>query len=216
MSRTLPQLCAIAALALVLSATACKNHGGRSHEAAYVSAPQTFLRDRVATVYNKVATVKNGERLDVLERTTNKRFVHVRTAGGADGWVEQRSLVSQDVFDAFQKLAQQNAKVPVQAQSTTHAETNLHVAPGRDMEHLYQLPQGGRLSVLKRAFAQKVLPGAAPKAKPPSPSSAKEAEKDKEEDPPEKVRPQAHSGGLAAGTRCARPSWLGSGSPGGF
>jgi len=152
-------------MCLAIATPACKNHGGKAHEAAYVSAPQTFLRDRVATVYNKVATVRNGDRLDVLERTTNKRFVHVRTAAGADGWVEQRSLVGQDVFDAFQKLAQQNANAPVQAPSTTHAETNLHVAPGRDTDHLYQLPQGGKLSVLKRSFAEKTLPGAAPKPK---------------------------------------------------
>ena len=185
MSRTFPQFWSLAALVLVLCAPACKNHGGKAHEAAYVSAPQTFLRDRVATVYNKVATVKNGDRLDVLERTTNKRFVHVRTANGTDGWVEQRSLVGQDVFDAFQKLAQQNATVPVQAPSTTHAETNLHVAPGRDTEHLYQLPQGGKLSVLKRAFAAKTLPGAAPKPKPVAPSPAAIPDKDKEEDAPE-------------------------------
>ena len=182
MSRTLPQFCAVAALALTLGTTGCKNHGGRTREAAYISAPQTFLRDRVATVYNKVATVKNGERLDVLERTTNRRFVHVRMADGADGWVEQRSLVGEDVFQAFQKLAKDNAQAPVQAQSTTHAETNLHVAPGRDTDHLYQLPQGGKLAVLKRAFAQKALPGTAPKPKPASVTPAKEGEKDKDAD----------------------------------
>jgi SH3-like domain-containing protein len=190
-SRTLPQLCAFAAVALVLSASACKNHGGRSHEAAYVSAPQTFLRDRVATVYNKVATIKNGERLDVLERTANRRFVHVRTANGADGWVEQRSLVGEDVYQVFQKLARDNASAPVQAPSTTHTETNLHVAPGRDTEHLYQLPQGGKLAVLKRAFAQKTPPGAAPKPKPPTTSPAKETEKDKDADVPESAASEA-------------------------
>jgi SH3-like domain-containing protein len=161
--------------------TGCKTHGGKSHEIAYVSAPQTFLRDRVATVYNKVTTVKNGDRLDVLERTTNRRFVHVRTIGGVDGWVEQRSLVGDDVFQAFQKLAKDNAAAPEQARSTTHAETNLHLAPGRDTDHLYQLPQGGKLSVLRRAFAEKALPGAAPRTKsPPTGTSAKDGEKDKE------------------------------------
>jgi SH3-like domain-containing protein len=181
-SRTFPQLCAFAALALLLFATSCKSRGSRSHEAAYVSAPQTFLRDRVATVYNKVATVKNGERLDVLERSTNRRFVHVRAASGADGWVEQRSLVGEDVYQVFQKLARDNASAPVQAESTTHAETNLHVAPGRDTEHLYQLPQGGKLAVLKRAFAPKAAPGPVPRAKPPTASPAKEIEKEKDKD----------------------------------
>jgi hypothetical protein len=79
----------------------------------------------------------------------------------------------------------------VQAQSTTHAETNLHVAPGRDTDHLYQLPQGGKLAVLKRSFAAKALAGAAPKPKPLTTSPAKEAEKDKEADVPESTAPEA-------------------------
>jgi SH3-like domain-containing protein len=197
---------------LLLGATSCKSRGGRSHEAAYVSAPQTFLRDRVATVYNKVATVKNGERLDVLERSTNRRFVHVRTASGADGWVEQRSLVDEDVYQVFQKLARDNASAPVQAQSTTHAETNLHVAPGRDSEHLYQLPQGGKLSVLRRAFAPKAVPGAAPKPKPPTTSPAKETEKDKDAGVPESTASEAtapaESESAKAGPKPILEDWL--------
>ena len=209
MPRSLPQFRALAAFALVLAAAGCKGHRGRSHEAAYVSAPQTFLRDRVATVYNKVATVKNGERLDVLERSTNRRFVHVRTASGADGWVEQRSLVGDEVFQAFQRLAKENATAPVQAQSTTHAETNLHVAPGRDTDHLYQLPQGGKLAVLKRSFAEKALPGAAPRPKPAA--SAKEAEKDKDDSVPEGAASDPDSGRPEPGKPGPKPvleDWL--------
>jgi SH3-like domain-containing protein len=210
-SRTLPQLCAFAALALVLCASSCKSRAGRTHEAAYVSAPQTFLRDRVATVYNKVATVKNGERLDVLERSSNRRFVHVRTSSGTDGWVEQRSLVGEDVYQAFQKLARDGASAPVQARSTSHAETNLHVAPGRDTEHLYQLPQGGKLVVLKRAFAQKTLTGGAPKPKPPTASQPKETEKDKEADAPESTPPEsalAESESAKSGPKPILEDWL--------
>lgn len=175
---------------------------------AYVSAPQTFLRDRVATVYNKVATVKNGEKLDVLERTTNRRFVHVRTASGADGWVEQRSLVGDDVFQVFQKLSKDNANAPEQARSTTHTETNLHVAPGRDAEHLYQLPQGGKLSVLKRAFAEKVLPGAAPKPKPLAPAKETEKDKDADESDTAVAEPAAPAGAEKPGPKPILEDWL--------
>jgi SH3-like domain-containing protein len=208
-SRTFPKLCQAVTLVLLLAFAGCKNHGGKAHEAAYVSAPQTFLRDRVATVYNKVATVKNGERLDVLERTANRRFVHVRMADGADGWVEQRSLVGEDVYQAFQKLAKDNAKAPVQAQSTTHAETNLHVAPGRDADHLYQLAQGGKLAVLKRAFAQKTIPGTASKPKPVSVSPPKEGEKDKDTDAPERRTLDAGTSEFAkAGLKPIVEDWL--------
>jgi len=171
LQRRLRSFCFV--LTLLFSLAACKTHGGRSHEVAYVSAPQTFLRDRVATVYNKVATVKNGDRLDVLERSNNRRFVHVRMANGIDGWVEQRSLVGEDVFLAFQKMSTDNMSTPVQAQGITHSETNLHVTPGRETEHLYQLTQGGKVALLKRAVAEKTLPGGTP-AKPKAPAGANE------------------------------------------
>ena len=147
------------ALAVVLLSTGC----GRSHrkgEPAYVSAPQAILRDRVAAVYNKTGTVKNAERVEILDR--DKRFALVRTASGTQGWVEQRFLVSQKVFDGFQKLAKEQHDSVSQANAVTRAETNLHLEPGRDTDHLYQVTQGAKLSLLKRAASEKRLPGTKP------------------------------------------------------
>jgi SH3-like domain-containing protein len=137
--------------------SACNRGGGRVLEVAYVSGIQANLRDHVAAVYEKTGVVKNGERLEVLDH--DRRFVRVRTASGSTGWIEQRYLVGQDVFDRIQKLAADNQNDPVQAQGTTRNDTNLHVEPGRDTEHLYQISSGEKLSLLKRGTAEK--PGAA-------------------------------------------------------
>jgi len=145
------------ALALVLGCTilfpACKRGRGRVLEIGYVSAPQVSLRDRVAAVYNKAGLVKNGERVEVLDR--DRRFVRVRTAEGAEGWMEQRYLVNQKIYDQIQKLTQDSQNDPVQGQGTTHSGTNLHVEPGRDAEHLYQLSQGEKVQLLRRSTAEK-------------------------------------------------------------
>jgi SH3-like domain-containing protein len=127
-------------------------------EIDYVSAPQVTLRDQLSQVYNKVGTAKNGDRVEVLDR--EKRFSKVRTASGAEGWVEQRYLVNQQVFDGFQKMQQQAKDSPIDGIATTRNDTNLHIEPGRDTEHLYQLAQGAKVSVLKRATVEKNLPGA--------------------------------------------------------
>jgi SH3-like domain-containing protein len=151
------RLLQLAILALVFSA--CSRHR-KAAELGYVSVPQAVLRDRVATVYSKVGTVKNGDRVEILER--DRRFVRVHTDAGLEGWIEQRYLVSQDVYNAFQKLAQAEQNDPLQATGTTRNDTNIHLEPGRETDHLYQLTQGTKLSIFKRATAEKMLPGAAP------------------------------------------------------
>ena len=148
-------------------APACKRAAIAKHEYMYVSAPETSLRDRVATMYNKVGTVHNGDRVDVLEKA--KRFVRVRTDSGVEGWVEQRSLVPQDVFDGFQKLALDAAGTTVQGHGTARADLNIHLTPSRDGEHLYQLKEGEKVEVLKRATTDKNAPKPAP---PPKPATA--------------------------------------------
>jgi 1,2-phenylacetyl-CoA epoxidase PaaB subunit len=155
----------LTALLLLLMAPACKRTAIAKHEYMYVSAPETSLRDRVATMYNKVGTVHSGDRVDVLEKA--KRFVRVRTDSGVEGWVEQRSLVTQDVFDGFQKLAQDATDAAVQGHGTTRADLNMHLTPSRDGEHLYQLKEGEKVEILRRATTNKN----APKPPPPKPAA---------------------------------------------
>src|SRR5207245_7751480 len=111
------------------------------------------------------------DRVEVLGR--QKRFVRVRTADGTEGWIEQRHLVTQQVYAAFEKLSQQNQDDPVQARGTTRNDTNIHVEPGRETEHLYLLSAGEKLAILKRATVEKQ-----PLIKvPASPNGAKEPSK---------------------------------------
>ena len=147
------------------------NRAGAPKEIAYVSAPQAFLRDQVAAVFNKTGTVKNGEVVQVLGR--DRRFAHVRTSAGVEGWLEQRYLVSKETYDAFQKLAADVRDDPVQATAAAHNQTNIHLQPDRDSDHLYQVEQAAKLSLMKRASSEKPVPvgqnrpaGAAPAGAP--------------------------------------------------
>ena len=153
----------VLALACVLSMPACGR--GRHHvlEVAYVSAPQAALRDQVAAIYNRVGNVKNGERVEILDR--EKRFARVRTASGLEGWIEQRFLVDQKTFDGLHRLTQEHQNDPVQAPGVLRNETNLHITPGRESEHLYQLSSGAKVAILSRGTAEKQL-GAPPAPKP--------------------------------------------------
>jgi len=144
---------------LLCTLPACNRGHRGAKEYAYVSVPQAILRDQVAAVFNKVGVVKNGERVEVIDK--DRRFMKVRTDANAEGWIEQRYLVPQQVFDKLQTLAQENQNTPVEGTGTTRNDTNIHVEPGRDTDHLYLISSGSKVSLLKRATAEKNLPGTA-------------------------------------------------------
>ncbi len=139
-----------ACLALSLS---CNKASNLNKEVAYVNAPQVFLRDRLSTIFEKKGTVKLGDKVFVLDR--KRRFTYIRTEHGEEGWIADRYLVGADIFEQFQKLVTENAKAPIQAHGTTRNALNLHVSPGRDTEHLFQLKEGEKVDILKRATAEK-------------------------------------------------------------
>jgi SH3-like domain-containing protein len=164
----------------VLGLPACNRGRHRVLDVAYVSAPQAALRDQVAAIYNRVGNVKNGERVEVLER--EKRFARVRTASGIEGWIEQRFLIDEKTFDGLQKLTADNQNVPTQAPGILRNDTNLHISPGRDTEHLYQLAAGAKVAILQRGTAEKQSassPPARPAAKPGSAQLASSKSKSK-------------------------------------
>lgn len=195
-------------LFLSLLAVGCgKDKAGKSNEVAYVSAQQAFLRDQVATVYKKVATVQNGDRVEVLEKY--RRFARVRTAANEVGWIEQRYLAGADVYEQFEKLAAEHASDPVQAPAITRYATNLHVMPDREGEHLYQLKEGEKIELLARATTEKPVAQSAVQAKPVV------ARKGKEKDvPPAKPMEDwwlvrvARPSGVPAGQGPPRVGWV--------
>lgn len=131
----------------------CNRGRAKPIDVVYVSTPQAALRDRVAAVYDKVGIVKNGDRLDVLDR--DRRFLKVRTAGGIEGWLEQRYTISRQTYDQLQKLAQDAKPYPPQGTGTARNDTNIHLEPNRDSDHLYQIGLGAKVSILKRATSEK-------------------------------------------------------------
>jgi SH3-like domain-containing protein len=127
-----------------------------SAQYVYVTAKQTFLRDRVAAVSNRTATVGNGDRLQVLER--GRRFVRVQTEKGEQGWIDEKVVATQEIFDQFDALKKQHQADPAVASGVVRDDVYLHASPGRDTERFYRLAEGEKLKLLKRATLQKPVP----------------------------------------------------------
>ena len=132
----------------------------------YLTAKQTFLRDRVAAVSNRTGIASNGEKLAVLDH--QRRFIKVRTPRGEVGWIEEKLTADQAVADQFQALGTQHAKDPVVAAATARDEVYLHLSPGRETERFYRLAEGDALSLLQRAT---ILKPASPGAAAPKPAA---------------------------------------------
>jgi SH3-like domain-containing protein len=140
----------------------------------YVTAKQTFLRDRVAAVSNRTATVENGDKLQVLEH--GRRFVRVQTAKGELGWIDEKVVATQEIFDQFEALKQKHKDDPAVASAVVRDEVYLHAAPGRDTERFYRLAEGEKLKLLSRATLPKpVPPGMRAVAKPAAAAAGKGA-----------------------------------------
>jgi hypothetical protein len=142
-------------LPVALSLIACGNGSSEQKDYVYVAVPEASLRDRVSTVYTKTGLVHNGERLQVLERMQNKRFVRVRTPRGEEGWIQDRYLADQQTFDQFQQLAEHYSGTPAQATATIQDQVKVHVLPGRKTGYLYLLNDKQKVDLLERQVASR-------------------------------------------------------------
>src|SRR5262249_7545466 len=167
--RFLP-VCALT-LALVLGSFACKGRTRGTGEMYYVVAPQALLRDRVAAIFQKTGTVRDGDQVEVLEK--GRRWLRVKTKNGEEGWIEQYNLVDQDVFDSFQKLYQDSSSKRPQSRAVLRNDFRLHITPGRDTDKLFLLKEGSKIELLERATVPRS--GAIPQAE----AAAEEALPDK-------------------------------------
>lgn len=108
-----------------------------------------YLRDRVAVVANRVAEVKNGERLTVLQHIP--RFMKVRTPDGVVGWIEEHAVIDQSAYDAFQNLAKQHASQTPVATAVLYNELYMHLTPGRTTQRFTLLSPNTKVAMLERA-----------------------------------------------------------------
>jgi hypothetical protein len=157
-------------IAVVLMAAVLWRHGHRQpaplYETAHARANHITVWNSTAQIREPVTTLNFGERVDVLQKYAD--LVNVQTPAGVSGWVEERDLISQDVWQRATALAIQAARMPVQASGRTRAPANLHLDAGRGAPTLVELSRDLPVQMLERRVITPGPPGGSKNASPPS------------------------------------------------
>ena len=133
-------------------------------------APETLhLRGEIAFSSGTVATVKRGERVEILAR--RRRFLKVRTAANVEGWTEQHQLLTPEVYRQIDQQARQAAAQPGLGIYRARDRVNVHLEPYRWSPGIYQLQEAEKVMLLARRLVERtsgppVRPGPAPAAPP--------------------------------------------------
>ena len=164
------------AVALVLAAGGCRQSRPRAPSIgeAFVGPPNLKIRSDIPLQSSAVATVKHGDRLEILQR--RRRFLRVRTPSGVEGWTDERELLNTEDMAYLRDLAQRAARMPVQGQATSYNELNVHTQPARGSPSFLQVKEKEKVDVLIHVVTPRADQPRKPLI-PPAPKKAKAAPK---------------------------------------
>ena len=114
---------------------------------AFVGPAVLKIRSDIPLQSSTVTTVKHGDRLAILQ--TRRRFLRVRTSGGAEGWTDERQLLASGDMDSLRELNARAAKLPSQGVATTYAPLNVHTQPVLSSPSFLQLKENEKFHVLQ-------------------------------------------------------------------
>jgi hypothetical protein len=112
------------------------------------------LRSELALKSAVSATVKHGQKLDIVEY--RHRLVRVRTEQGQEGWTDTRQLLTPEQMAALREMAQNAAHAQSQGQATVYEALNLHTEPSRTSPSFGQIPENGKVDVIAHKLTPRV------------------------------------------------------------
>lgn len=147
---------------------------------AYAGPAVLKIRSDIPLESPVAATVKHGDRLEILQR--RRRFFRVRTPSGAEGWTDERQLLAKEDMQRLKELSARAAKMPVQGQATSFGELNVHTQPSRQSPSFLQIKENEKVDVLEHVVAPRTETARTPLL-PPTPKKSKTVEKKPAKEP---------------------------------
>ena len=146
---------------------------------AYVGPTTLNIRQDLNPKTPTVATLKHGDKLDILEN--RRRFVRVRTQQGVVGWTDAHQLLMPDQMDGLERMAQDTRKMPSVGVATVFEALNMHADPSRTSPGFEQLKEGTKVDVLAHKLVPRVPQGPQPILAPvPKPKAMRRRSRDRD------------------------------------
>jgi SH3-like domain-containing protein len=122
---------------------------------AFVGPATLNIRKDIPPQSAVAAIVKHGERLQVLQR--HRTVFRVRTARGAEGWVDERQLLSDSDMQNLKRLAQVAAKLPSQGAATArYGDLRVYTLASRDSPTFITVKEKDKVDILAHVVAPRV------------------------------------------------------------
>jgi hypothetical protein len=121
---------------------------------AYVGPISLNLRKELTPRAAVTATVKHGERLEILEY--RRRFAKVRNEKGAEGWTDGRQLIKPEQMARLRRFGERAAQLPAHGLMTPFDVLNVHIEPHRQSPSFFQIPEGGKVELIGRKVMARV------------------------------------------------------------
>jgi len=141
---------------------------------AYAGPATLALRRDIPKQSPVVATVRHGERLEIVQR--HRRFLKVRAPGGAEGWIEDHLLLSSAEIAALKEVERRALTLPSQGVASTYDVLNVHTEPNRLSPSFFQVKEAEKVDVVAHVSASRAPPERKPLI-PPRPKTIPPARK---------------------------------------
>lgn len=143
-----------------------RSRQGPEGEVAYVLPRQLDVVDTTAEIRLTVGTLKTGDRVGVLERSTH--WMKIRLPNGKTGWVENKDMLDEETYRRAQRLAGELGAQAPQAAGHVTEPVNLRLEPARDAPLLAQLEANRKVEIFARRPVDRPPPDQTASASQPS------------------------------------------------
>lgn len=129
-------------------------------DTAIVIAKTAQIRTSYAVVAADLLEVKRGDRLDVIDQMEFEKVlwyrVRARDEENTEGWIEAQNVITSEVLERSQKVAEEFKDLSPQAAGKLRAASNLRLSPEMNPENvLFKLANGSTFEIMDWNFVPK-------------------------------------------------------------